>query len=206
MTLVIVAFSAAIDEIFTIDEPSCFDSSCPRTMHGRTVPIKLTFITPDTASIGTSKKDPSGGIVAPGMFPPAALTRTLIFPHLETVSSRSFSISPLFVTSAAIPTALPPSWRILAATSSHSACRLPVITTHAPRFASPRAMHCPSTPHEPVTTTTLSPTSNRSITNQKILSKTYLLSLYIYARAFASLSLLHQFRRYSKLFAETLVY
>ena len=133
----------------------------PNTNEGITEPLRLRSDTFLKASIDKSNMVCSGVIVAPGIFPPAALMRISTVPHLLRTSSLTSSKLSWSKTFPAKPMASPPrpiiSW---ARDSAASLCKSK-ITTFTPASARLMAMLPPNTPPPPVITATLPVKSNK---------------------------------------------
>src|SRR5947209_2358541 len=128
--------------------------AAPKTWQGRMVPKRLRSTAARIASSERSKTVPPGGTMAPGMLPPAALTRMSSLSQRASRASRAVSSSARCSTSAGSGIASPPSAVMAAATSSALCARRPSTATFAPARASPWAMAPPSAPVAPVTRAT----------------------------------------------------
>ena len=158
----VIGRKEAIDEKLTIVPLPASTMGFRNTWVGITVPVRLRLRTLSNSCTLRSKKLPVGAIVAPGMLPPAALSRASTFPYFARISAQFSSTFCASITSVTRKMASPPLALISPTILSPSSLRRPISTTLAPSRARYSPMQAPRTPVPPVMTTTLSFTENSS--------------------------------------------
>ena len=141
-----------------------------KTIVGRIVPKRFRSTTLRTASGSRSKKVLSGGIVAPGILPPAAFMSTSIRPKRSMISAWFSASDARSRTSVAYAAARPPSAATSAASRSPASRLRSKTTTCAPCSAKWRTMADPRIPAAPVMTMTRSPTLKRFLISDGFLN------------------------------------
>ena len=148
-------------EIFSIIPPPLSAICLPKTWLGSRVPRKFKSKTNRMASLGKSKNERSGEVVASFLFPPAPLISMSIGPSSALIFLRAASRLSLSSTSHLTATAVPPSDLIRSATFLAAASIRSRTAILAPALASAPAIVPQRTPPPPVIAITLSLTSNR---------------------------------------------
>ena len=145
---------AAIEEKFMMEPLPCATIGFRNTCVGMTVPVRLRLSTFWNCSVSRSKKFLSGAMVAPGMLPPAALSRVSMRPYFAMMSSQFFCTTAWSITSVFMNSQTPPAACISAAILLPTSALRPRMMTLAPSRARYFAMQRPSIPVPPVMTTT----------------------------------------------------